>query len=238
MSATILTVPGYRGSDEQHWQSWLERQLPQDVVRLEGINWDNPVLSDWAGQIRKVLQKAGQPVWIVAHSFGCLAAAVAVADQPGQTAGVIFVAPADTARFTALGCRDMNDPHTSWLNNCITDVVPFDSLQVPGLLIASRNDPWLQFNKARDYAGNWALEFLDIGEAGHINTASGFGDWPLVLELLLKMRSEFALSPGLHSDSRAHDSRMRAGRGSALAKVRQKTRHQLARLLLLSSRPS
>jgi predicted alpha/beta hydrolase family esterase len=34
----------------------------------------------------------------------------------------------------------------------------------------------------------WGSEFMMIGEAGHINSASGFGDWPEGLALLNTLR--------------------------------------------------
>jgi hypothetical protein len=32
--------------------------------------------------------------------------------------------------------------------------------------------------RARWLAKRWGAEFVDMGEAGHINVASGFGPWP------------------------------------------------------------
>jgi predicted alpha/beta hydrolase family esterase len=38
--------------------------------------------------------------------------------------------------------------------------------------------------RARQFAEVWGSEFVNIGAAGHINTASGYGEWPEGLALL------------------------------------------------------
>ena len=45
----------------------------------------------------------------------------------------------------------------------------------------------------RSFAAAWGTEFIDIGAAGHINTASGFGPWPFGEVLLERLRREAAL---------------------------------------------
>jgi predicted alpha/beta hydrolase family esterase len=49
---------------------------------------------------------------------------------------------------------------------------------VPTIVAASRNDPWMDQPRARWLAKRWGAEFVDMGEAGHVNLASGFGPWP------------------------------------------------------------
>jgi predicted alpha/beta hydrolase family esterase len=33
----------------------------------------------------------------------------------------------------------------------------------------------------------WASEFVDLGEVGHLNPASGFGDWPEADRLIARL---------------------------------------------------
>ena len=98
MRCTVLIVPGFHGSGPDHWQSWLERQLPESR-RVSGIDWEAPVLARWAAEVRREIDAAASAVWLVAHSFGCLASVVAAADRPEKVAGALLVAPADPARF-------------------------------------------------------------------------------------------------------------------------------------------
>lgn len=208
----VLIIPGYHGSGPDHWQSWLERQLPT-ATRVSGIDWETPVLADWALRVRDTLARTPQPLRIVAHSFGCLAAVVAAADRPDQVADLILVAPADPDRFDFAGLRHEYAPAAQ---ATLSAALPLRPLQVRGHLVFSRNDPWMEPHKAQALARTWQLSPHDAGAAGHINTESGYGPWPFILDL--------ASQPLLTPEASAT---LRRGRGSALAAVRQRTRRQL-----------
>jgi predicted alpha/beta hydrolase family esterase len=74
--------------------------------------------------------------------------------------GVLLVAPASPQKFAFAG--------------------PFDArrLGVPSILIGSETDPWMTLAGARDLAQRFGSAFVNLGDAGHINTAAGFGPWP------------------------------------------------------------
>ena len=210
----ILIVPGFKGSGPGHWQTWLQKQIP-DSTRISGIDWNKPVLALWAERVRDQLARATQPVRVIAHSFGCLAAVIAVADRPEQVADIILVAPADPDRFDFTGLKPDYLPFGSF---SLAEALPRRSLHVSGLVVASRNDPWLAFDKAEALAIDWALDVHDAGAAGHINADSGYGPWPDLLRLLERSPNTIpeVATPVL-----------RKGRGGTLAAVRQLTREQL-----------
>ena len=56
-------------------------------------------------------------------------------------------------------------------------------LGVPATVVASRNDPLMRLARARSLAKHWRAGFIDLGAAGHVNLASGFGPWPAGLML-------------------------------------------------------
>ena len=172
MSIRILSVPGYKGSSEQHWQSWLEPQL-KNCQRISSIDWDRPVLHNWSKEIVCTIDNSPDKVLLIAHSFGCLATAMAAEQRPGRVAGIILVAPADPQRFGLFGHNETASSQS---------IAPFlpETLAIPGVLVASRNDPWMPFRHAWAWSKRWNLTFIDAGEAGHINTESGHGPWPLI----------------------------------------------------------
>lgn len=175
MRSDILIVPGYHGSAETHWQTWLERELPS-ARRVSGIDWEQPILHNWARSIMRDLDSVARPTIIVAHSFGCLATAMAVSQRPQQVIGLILVAPADPDRFTLFGARK------DYLaqNPGIAAYLPNGPLNTLGLIVGSRNDPWMKLQHAYAWACRWKLAFHDTGFAGHINVESGYGPWPLI----------------------------------------------------------
>lgn len=219
MSTSYLLIPGYQGSGPEHWQHWLLAQLPGSVM-LDGIDWHRPVLADWAGRIRDLLSRAEQRMTVVAHSFGCLAAVIAAADRPDKVRDLVLVAPADPRRFDFLGLNPANANDAASLFS-LERVLPRQSLQIPGLLIGSGNDPWLQLATADSMARSWELDFHDAGLLGHINPESGFGPWPWLLDTLQERQTTL-----FRKNPVKRDPSLKRGRGSALAAVRQLTREQ------------
>lgn len=179
-AATILVVPGYHGSGAHHWQTWLEQQLPQ-ARRVKGINWEQPALHHWAQAIIRAVDASPTPVLLVAHSFGCLASAVAIENRPHKIAGTLLVAPADPERFSIYGPR----PHNATTLPGLSDYLPEQALHTLGLVVGSRNDPWITLERASTLARRWQLGFYDAGNSGHINAESGHGAWPLIKLLTL-----------------------------------------------------
>ena len=56
--------------------------------------------------------------------------------------------------------------------------MPGARLPVCGDRVASGDDPYVTFPRARAFAAAWGADFVDAGALGHINAASGLGDWP------------------------------------------------------------
>jgi predicted alpha/beta hydrolase family esterase len=187
MSEKVLIVPGYQGSGDAHWQTWLERNLA-GCERVSGIDWSKPSLPRWVEKIGRAIDASTDPVWVIAHSFGCLASAAAIAQQPTRIAGAILVAPADPQRFSSEGVRY---PREETNAPSIANLLPQHALNINGLLVASQNDPWLALDDARIWARRWRLPLMNAGYVGHINVDSGFGPWPLLLSLLHALRFEY-----------------------------------------------
>lgn len=175
MIPNVLIVPGYHGSGNDHWQTWLESQIPS-AKRVSGIDWERPILHNWAEAIIHELEGSVSQTVIIAHSFGCLATAMAIANRPDKVAGVILVAPADPERFTLLGARK---GHLEAFPS-IAEHLPDHSLNTLGLVIGSQNDPWMKLGHAYAWSKRWKLAFHNAGKVGHINVDSGFGPWPLI----------------------------------------------------------
>jgi uncharacterized protein len=185
-SGTVLIVPGFRGSGPTHWQTWLEERVP-GARRVSGIDWDAPALGVWAARVRAEIVEAPGPVWLVAHSFGCLAAALGGSDRAGLVAGALLVAPADPERFSPAGLR-VSSTGRPEVSPSLTPYIPKAPLGFPCMLVASRDDPWMPISKLRYLASRWDAELVDVGNAGHINVDSGFGPWPQGLELLHRLQ--------------------------------------------------
>jgi len=154
----VIIVPGLRNSDDRHWQTLWQAQLPHSQ-RIKLDNWDTPDLDKWKAAIRAELAKLNKPAVIIAHSFGTLASASIAEEFPGKIAALFLVAPADPDKFQ------------------IARRLPQDPLAVPAKIIASSNDPWLTESKAAYWALRWGADFLRFTNVGHINSESNLGIW-------------------------------------------------------------
>ena len=200
-----LIVPGVGGSEKQHWQSWLQEQL-HDAVRVEQDYWNKPVLDVWVQRFTEVLLQQTAPVQVVAHSFGCLTSVAAIQHNPAllqRIGSLLLVAPANPERFSVTGLRKEAEAS-------IASQLPQTALPVATRLIASRNDPWLSFEAAELWATRWQADLVDLGHAGHINVAAGYGAWPDIFQYLAsgthKKRAvrQHSMSPMPHSAGQRH----------------------------------
>ena len=179
MIHTVI-VPGVGGSEHDHWQSWLQRQL-KSCSRVQQQDWNKPVLHTWVEQFVKTVQAIQEPIQIVAHSFGCLTTVAALAQHPElnqKIKNLVLVAPANPARFGDAGfARESQNDYQQYFYQL--------KLQVPTQMIISENDPWLNFQDALQLAKAWKIRPKNLGQVGHINVASGFGPFPEIYDFLI-----------------------------------------------------
>ena len=179
MIHTVI-VPGVGGSEHDHWQSWLQRQL-KSCSRVQQQDWNKPVLHEWIEQFVKTVQAIQEPIQIVAHSFGCLTTVAALAQHPELNQNIknlVLVAPANPARFGDAGfARESQNDYQQYFHQL--------KLQVPTQMIISENDPWLNFQDALKLAKAWKIRPKNLGQVGHINVASGFGPFPEIYDFLI-----------------------------------------------------
>lgn len=161
----ILIIPGLNGSDTGHWQRhWLEDD--PDALLVEQECWSHPVLWHWLHKLEADLM-ANPGAVLVGHSLGAVLIANLVNSPAAQHVdGALLVAPADlhAAAGRHPGRIDFGP-------------MPRKRLPFPSILVASRTDPYMSWLKAREYAGIWGSGIVDLGDAGHVNVASGHGRW-------------------------------------------------------------
>ena len=57
-------------------------------------------------------------------------------------------------------------------------VIALLRLACPSIVVASDDDIYTSLNRAEAFARAWGSRFVRLLRAGHINSASGHGDWP------------------------------------------------------------
>jgi len=172
----ILVVPGWLGCEPDHWQSRWVRNLKTARLIGDEADWATPDKEKWVGSIIAAVAATSRPTVIVAHSVGVIAVAHAALKLPkGAVAGAFLVSAADVDNA-------QHWPVTQgyiWPDEGFGfSPVALQPLPFSAVLISSSDDPYCQQARARHFANAWGCDFADVGPAGHITTASGYGPWP------------------------------------------------------------
>ena len=165
MGAPVIIVPGLGGSGPEHWQSRWQNRLP-DVDRLEQADWDNPDRADWIQRLDTAIARAKSPPILIAHSLGCSLVACWAAQHQRPVHAALLVATPDIE----------SDAHTPPETHVFRPL-PMTRLPFRTIVVASRNDPYVTFPRAAAMAEAWGAELVDAGNAGHIDTTAGYGEW-------------------------------------------------------------
>ncbi len=172
--STILILPGLGNSGELHWQTKWQKQF--NFQRIEQTNWDTPTCNDWIKKVdEKIASLNTSDIILVGHSLACSTIVFWAAQHKRKIKGALLVAPSDTE-------APIYPPGTTGFAP-----MPLNRLPFPSITVTSNNDFYVTVDRAKEFANAWGSKLVDIGEAGHINIASGFGDWPAGLRLLKEL---------------------------------------------------
>lgn len=179
--ATILIVPGLRDAVAQHWQTLLQARLERVVgappMGRAEIDCDARVAA-----IEQAARAIQGPIVIVAHSAGCVMTAHWAQRTRRLVRGALLATPPDFERPMPAGYPSLEDLRAAgWLP------VPRTPLPFPSIVAASGNDPLASFARVEQMARDWQAELVDLGDAGHLNPASGYGEWPVADVLISRL---------------------------------------------------
>ena len=174
LNTTGLILPGIGDSDAGHWQS-LWQASNSCFVRVQQRDWGNPVRKEWINTLEESVAAVSGDIVLVAHSLGCLLIAHWVAQTKLKVKGALLVAPPDSAS------ADFPEQASGFYP------FPLNTFVFPSIVVASSNDFYGDLVFAKSCAEAWGSHFKNIGEAGHINTASGFGAWEEGFSLYQKL---------------------------------------------------
>lgn len=173
----VLVLHGWGGSDFPHWQSWLSGEIAKDygcVSFLKLSNPDFPEKHQWMKELAKEL-KGFKPDIVICHSLAnILWFHLCHELKISEVKKLFLVAP------PSLECK------IEELKSFFPCEIPTNLYTKEALLVASTNDPYMSLDEVTLLAKNLKVEMLILQNAGHINTDSGYGQWPWILEEIKK----------------------------------------------------
>lgn len=174
----VLLVHGWGGSNFPHWQSWLATEIAKDygcVSFLKLSDFDFPILDLWKQELIDELESF-KPDIVICHSLANTLW-FHISDAIKEVEKLYLVAP------PSFECA-------------VEEIKSFFPMKLPtktnaksALLIASTNDPYMTLEELRELQKSLDIEMTVLENAGHINTDSGYGKWPWILEEIKKDRA-------------------------------------------------
>jgi predicted alpha/beta hydrolase family esterase len=181
---TVLIVPGLRDAVAQHWQTLLEARLREQGRPVVSVPPMGRVELDCAAKvaaIERAAQSVAGPIVILAHSGGCIMVAHWAAATKRAVQGALLAVPPDFERPLPDG---YGYPTLAQLDAAGWLPVPRTRLPFRSIVGASRDDPLAGYDRVVELAQAWGSELVDLGAVGHLNPASGYGDWPRADEFI------------------------------------------------------
>jgi len=182
---TVLVVPGLRDAVAQHWQTLLEARLRaagRPVASVLPMGREDLNCAARVAEIERAAQSIEGPVVVVAHSGGCIMVAHWAMQTRRSVHGALLAAPPDFETPMPDGYPTVAALRAGgWLP------VPRERLPFPSIVAASRDDPLTSYQRAAALADDWGGRLVDLGNVGHLNPASGYGEWPLADEFIREL---------------------------------------------------
>jgi len=178
---TVVIVPGLRGHMADHWQTRLAARLPKVSV-VPAFGRDHYDLDERVAAVDEAVTAAEGPVVIVAHSAGVITTVHWASRHGRRVSGALLATPPDlVASLTA------EYPSLAELKRCGWLPVPLEPLPFRSIVAASVDDSLGEVGRVIDLARRWNSDLHMLGAVGHLNPASGFGEWPEALSLLERL---------------------------------------------------
>lgn len=178
---TFVLVPGLRDHVEEHWQTYLQKELPR-AVTVPPLERDKLSRAARVNALVETLEGVQGDVVLVAHSAGSITTVHWAMQSTRPVRGALLATPSNLAEQLPQGYPSLEDLQANGWNP-----IPRSPLPFPTIVAASRNDPLARFEWAEKMAADWGARLADLGEVGHLNPASGFGRWSGVHALLQEL---------------------------------------------------
>jgi predicted alpha/beta hydrolase family esterase len=186
---TFVIVPGLRDHVDDHWQTRLAERLARlaRVLTVPRLGKDVLPVAAWAEALDRTVKAATGPVYLVAHSAGVMITAQWARKAAVRIEGALLATPPDLVTPMPEGYPSLDLlAANGWLPT------PRQPLPFPAVVVASTNDPLARFERVKAMAADWQARLVNVGAVGHLNPASGHGEWPVALELLHELGAPVA----------------------------------------------
>ena len=175
---TVLFVPGLRDYAADHWQTLMQAKIPGSLCVPRRAE-NKLSCAAWVEDLHHSISAIRGPIVLVAHSGGVMMVAHWARKYQARIAGALLATPPDFSVPLPEGYPTQETLRTKgWMP------VPMQPLPFPSLVAVSTNDPLARMDRVVGMARAWGSRIVTLGEVGHLNPASGYGEWAQGLSIL------------------------------------------------------
>ena len=181
---TILIVPGLRDHVPAHWQTLPRAEAREREVRAaDGADQDKLSCAAWVAELDKSLAAIAGPVILVAHSAGVMIVVHWAQRHRRPIVGALLAAPPDFESPLPEGYPTQQVLRDNgWLPT------PRAALPFPTIVACEHQRSARAVTSAsRRSRGPGAARSSMLGNVGHLNPASGYGEWPQAEEFIREL---------------------------------------------------
>lgn len=177
---TILIIHGIGGHAGIHWQQWLNDELTKQgntVIMPDLPNADHPDRQSWLDEVTKAAgdTKLGELV-IVGHSLGVTTALDFIEQVASPIKALVSVSGFATDYGAELNSYflKIKDMDFNKLRNNISE----------SYVLYGDDDPYVTQEALKEVATQLGVEAIVIHTGGHLNTETGFSEFPELLAIV------------------------------------------------------
>lgn len=180
MRAIILH--GWGGKPRGSWRGWLADQLSvlgsvSSVECPELPDADHPKQKEWIAKIREAAGKFDGETVLIGHSLGAVAI-LRLLETFGEN---------EKIKGAILVCGFTNDLGIQEIKDFFKAQFDWEKIRKGAekfVIINSDNDPYMKIDEGRILHEKLGGELIIEHNAGHINEAAGFKEYPRLLEII------------------------------------------------------
>ena len=180
---TALIIHGAYGTPNENWFPWLKQELETrgyQVIIHQFPTPDNQRLPAWLAVAKTYFNQLNANSIVIGHSIGATFI-LRLLEQLNQ--------PVAIAALVAGFISDLPDSNLNQINHTFYDQ-PFHWDKIISnahhfLLYQSPNDPFVPMKHGEELADHLQQYIISIPNAGHFNKASGYHQFPQLLQDLL-----------------------------------------------------
>ncbi len=184
----VIILHGAYGNANENWFPWLKDKLLKsgfDAVAPDFPTPENQSIESWINILNQSITVELSNLVIVGHSASCALMLDWLETISNPIKGMYLV----SSFVQNLGLPEFDQINEVFYNR------DFDWEKIKkncsmSYVIHSDNDPYVPVELGKEVANNLGVHLTIIHEAGHINTAAGYAEFPFLLDQISKLLDE------------------------------------------------